>query len=163
MKVRWTKADWEAFFESCTHRLITDHAHLRRLIGTEAEAWFDAIETIDLHGNKRPLIELLQSDRVPPKIARSLLADLLKRYQLTRRPGRPRIAGYRLTPQHVKMKSARAHYKKLRSKKVKPEVALKRAAEEAGVLPSELEKYRDGEIARYLRAEKRIKALRSQF
>jgi hypothetical protein len=146
-------------FRRFRNYLITDHPHLRSLIGTEDEAWFDAVESIDLHGNKKPLIELLQSDRVPPKIARNMLAELLKRYQLKPRVGRTKTAEYVLTPQHVKMQAARACYKKLRSKKMKPKDALKCAAEKGGVIEGELAKYLNGRITHYRRAEKRIKAL----
>jgi hypothetical protein len=150
-----------ARLKALTRYLITDHAHLRHLIGTEDEAWFDAIETIDLHGNQKPLIKLFQSGRVPSKVALALLAELHKRYQLKPRIGRTKTPEYKLTPQHIKMQSARAHYKKLRSEKVKPKVALKRAAEEGDVLEPELAKYLDGRIPRYRQAEKRIKVLQA--
>jgi len=163
--LQWAKRNPDAAFRELrkltTSYLITDHPHLRPLIGTEDEAWFDAIETIDLHGNKKPLIELLQGDRVPSKVARSMLAEMLKRYQLKPRVGRTKTAEYKLTLQHIKMQSARMHYRKLRSEKMKPEAALKCAAEASGIVPDELEKYLNGRITRYRRAEQRIKALQS--
>jgi hypothetical protein len=139
--------------------LITDHPHLHTLIGTADEAWFDAVESIDLHGNQKPLIKLFQSGRVPSKIALNMLAELHKRYELKPRIGRSKAPEYMLTSQHIKMQAARACYKKLRSKKMKPKDALKCAAEKGGVIEGELEKYLNGRITRYRRAEKRIKAL----
>jgi hypothetical protein len=147
------------FLKALTCYLITDHAHLADLAGTALEPWINAIEAAD-DGDKKQLLKLLKSDQPLPKAARDLLADLLGRYQLKHRRGRRKTAGYRLTPQHIKMQSARTHYKKLRSEKVKPKVALKRAAEEGGVLQSELAKYLDGKIPRYRRQERRIEALR---
>lgn len=155
--------EWSRLVNACIY-LIIDHPHLRHLIGTEDEKWFDAIETIDLHEpdvkpNAGPLIKLLQSDRVPSEVARSMLADLFRRYELTPRVGRTKTAGYKLTPQHIKLQNARVRYRKLRSEKVKPKVALARAAEAADVLPDQLSNYLNGRVRHHLQAEKRIKAM----
>jgi hypothetical protein len=153
---QWVKRNPDAWRRLTTTYLITDHPHLRPLIGTEDEAWFDAIETIDLHKNAKPLIKLLQQSSA---LRDHMLAELLKRYDLKPRLGRTKTAEYKLTPQHIKLQGARAHYRKLRNERVKPEAALKCAAEASGIVPDELAKYLNGKITRYRRAEQRIKAL----
>jgi hypothetical protein len=60
----------------------------------ENGAWYEALYAIDRHGDKQPLVKLLQSGQtVPPSIA-FYLGDLLDRYQLKHRKARPALPGY---------------------------------------------------------------------
>jgi hypothetical protein len=133
-------------------------------LGTDAEPWVVATKTLDHCGDKKPLLELLKSERAMPRAARLVLADLLGRYQLKPRPGRPAIPVYTLAKQHVALKIARAHYDELRRDGMKREEALERAANEGiggPVVKQTLEDYLKGKIAGYRRAEKRFEDRRS--
>jgi hypothetical protein len=67
--------------------------------GIEGQAWIEAIEAIDVHGDKSRLVELLQSDMPLPHSSRRFLADLIARHQLKR----PR--GGRFTPAYDRSNS----------------------------------------------------------
>jgi hypothetical protein len=74
------------------------------LLDTKANAiWYEALAAIDWRGDKKPLIELLQSGQpVPPSIA-FYLGDLLDRYVLKLPKARPRKPGYLRTWKQIKL------------------------------------------------------------
>jgi uncharacterized protein YoaH (UPF0181 family) len=146
-------------YEACTHYLTRDYAWLRDLVGTPAEPWVDAIEAIDLSGDKKPLLELLTSGQSPPEAARLLLADLLTRYQLKRRRGRQQVPVYKFTKQTVALQKAKEHYGKLLKTGVSRNEALKRVAKESRVSKRTTQNYIDGKNAYCREAEKQIRAL----
>ena len=45
-------------------------------------AWYEALEAIDVRGDKEPLVRLLQSGQVPPPSICFYIGDLLDRYAL---------------------------------------------------------------------------------
>ena len=56
--------------------------------------WALAVEAIDLRGDKAPLLKLLRSAAELPPEGRAFLADLLERYELRKRKGKPRTPAY---------------------------------------------------------------------
>jgi hypothetical protein len=138
--------------------LTRDFPWLRELVGREAEKWIDAVEAIDLRGDKKPLLELLKSDQPLPKAARRLLADLLTRYQLKRRRSRPQVPIYMLTKQTIALQKAKKRYAELRKTRVSRSKALERVAKESRVSRHTIENYVDGKNAFSRTAEKQIEA-----
>jgi hypothetical protein len=53
----------------------------------EGQDWIEALEAIDVRGDKSRLIELLRSDMPLPDSSRRYLADLIERYELKRPRG----------------------------------------------------------------------------
>ena len=72
----------------------------------ENAAWYRALAAIDDHGDKRPLIALLQSGRPMPASIAFYLGELLDRYALKNPKARPRIPGYRRTAEQIKLVAA---------------------------------------------------------
>jgi hypothetical protein len=55
--------------------------------------WYQALEELDKKGNKRQLVSLLRSGR-PSDVVSFHIADLLERYELRKKRGRPRVPSY---------------------------------------------------------------------
>jgi uncharacterized protein YoaH (UPF0181 family) len=147
---------WSRMVKATTHYLTRDYDWLRDLVGTEAEAWVDAIEAIDLRGDKEPLLKLLTSQPGPSGI---LLADLLTRYQLKRRRGRQQVPLYKFTEQTVALQKAKERYGELLKTGVSRSEALKRVAKESRISKRTTQNYIDGKNAYTREAEKQVRAL----
>jgi hypothetical protein len=155
--IRWKRdPDRDAFYKASTSYLTRDYAWLRDLVGTEAEPWVDAIEAIDLRGDKKPLLALLKSQ---PGAAGLLLADLLTRHQLKRKRGRQQVPIYKFTEQTIALQKAKEQYNKLLKTGVSRNEALERVANKSPVSKRTIENYIDGKNAYCREAEKQIRAL----
>jgi hypothetical protein len=97
-------------------------------------AWYEALEAIDVRGDKEPLVRLLQSGQVPPPSICFYIGDLLDRYALKPRKARPRLPGYLRTPEQIKLVTAVIEvHEQVHRYRVKLAVALKQVAEEKGL------------------------------
>jgi hypothetical protein len=87
----------------------------QRALNDYIRAWFRwrmAIEKGE-DGDTSGIISLLRSGRSIPQESQSLLADLLKRHQLKKKPGAPSRPSYESTPEERKLRKA-AHFVKER-------------------------------------------------
>jgi hypothetical protein len=97
-------------------------------------AWYEALEAIDVRGDKEPLVRLLQSGQVPPPSICFYIGDLLDRYALKRRKARPRLPGYLRTPEQIKLVTAVIEvHEQVHRYRAELAVALKQVAEEKGL------------------------------
>lgn len=100
--------------------------------GTPQEAvrsylrWREAVEAAD-KGNAGKLAALFRTQEPLGSEARLLIADLLERYNLVRRRGRPRTPAYRLTPAEARIAHLLALYRYYRRKRVPREEAIRRS------------------------------------
>ena len=67
----------------------------------EFDPWVAALEAIDKHGKKAPLLDLLNSEHDMPREARRHLAHLLDRYQLKKKRGGQSTASYDMSDAEV--------------------------------------------------------------
>jgi hypothetical protein len=82
----------------------------------DLDPWVDALEAIDKRGDKKPLLDLLESDYDLPPRARIFLADLIERYQLKLPPHRPRTPAYDMTDADAMLTIALADVRKYQAR-----------------------------------------------
>jgi hypothetical protein len=124
--------------------------------------WVTALEAIDKHGDKKPLLALLKSERDLPQRARFYIADLLDRYRLKKKQGRQPTPAYNVTDIEAMllMGNMRAHEYVAAGMSVKN--ALAKAAKELSLDENMLAEHYAGRRGSTNRMKKRhIKTLAS--
>lgn len=85
--------------------------------------WRDAVEAAD-HGDTSSLVSLFRSSHFPGPEARNLIADLLARHGLKRKPGRQATPAYRMTEAEAKLHQAHAAYRYFKKRRKSHDDAL---------------------------------------
>ena|SRR5690348_3826687 len=121
----------------------------------ELQPWIDAFLAIDAGGDKLPLIELLRKNVEMPWPAPWHLADLLDRFNLTKRAkqGRKTTPSYDNPPALRKLIRAEKFYQ--RYARENRATAFERAAEKGGVNEEILRAFVAGKYASARRVQKR--------
>jgi hypothetical protein len=99
----------------------------------EDEDWLLALACIDETGDKAPLVALLKSDVPLPSIPREWIADLLDRYELSRKRGKPRVPIYDRSESETALIKAKRCYAEARQDGLGQEAAVKWAAKQWGL------------------------------
>jgi hypothetical protein len=105
--------------------------------GVEGREWIEALEAIDVHGDKSRLLELLQSDMPLPHSSRRYLADLIARYELKRpRGGRATPAYDRSGSEAMLLLAKDAYHDERRRKGKTVEEAIAAVAQQFDLAPN---------------------------
>ncbi|XNY07201.1 hypothetical protein ACMFL9_27405 [Sinorhizobium meliloti] len=112
----------------------------------EYARWREAVEHAD-GGDSTALVDLLRSDSaVLGHECRLLVADLLERHRLARKPGRQATPAYRLTPKEARIANLKALFRYFRRKGQSLEEAVQSALREEKREAAGLEDYSDAQI-----------------
>jgi hypothetical protein len=106
--------------------------------------WISALLAIDEDRNKKPLVDLLTSHTRLPRAARWHIADLLKRYELTRPRGGRSTPSYDLSPAETKLRWASDSADHSIRNGMAADKAVELAAKTHGVKSKDLFNYRAG-------------------
>jgi hypothetical protein len=110
--------------------------HLRNIEMTGEgvlDPWAQAVYAIDVRGNKKPLIDMLKSNREIPNEARIYLADLIDRYEFKRPNHRPRTPAYDRSRAELYLELGILKIKDRRSEGVSVDKAVARVSKELGI------------------------------
>lgn len=116
-----------------TRKSIVDRAFWLGKEGSRTDpinVWALAVEAIDLGGDKAPLVKLLRSNAELPPEGRAFVADLLERYELRMRKGKPRTPAYDRTLVEAILLICIQRIREYRDRGIKLDDALDMAAEE---------------------------------
>lgn len=119
------------------------------------QAWIAALQAIDLHGDKEPLIQLLKKNTEINAKAAWHLADLLDRYNLTKLRGGQRTPSYDYPPALRKLIQAQKYYKRYVARGMSKDRAFEQAASTCGVKEEQLRDLVSGKYASARRVQKR--------
>jgi hypothetical protein len=91
--------------------------------------WYRALEELDKKGDKRQLVSLLRSGR-PSDVVSFHIADLLERYDLGKKRGRPRVPSYDMSDAERKVLRMKEQVGDLIKGGMKAENAIAKVAQE---------------------------------
>jgi hypothetical protein len=96
--------------------------------GGRLQPWVDALVDLDGRANKGPLIGLLESNTPIPRLARQYLADLLVRYNLKKKPNKPKTPLYEFPPRVAELLRANEQVRRLIRHGDEPAAAIRECA-----------------------------------
>jgi hypothetical protein len=125
-------------------------------IEEQDKPWVEALEAVDSGANKGPLLELLCGESPLSSSARWHLADLLDRYKLARRRGKPRTPSYDLPPALQKLERGKLYYQYFRHGRKNKDKAVELAAARCEANPETLRSFIDNKLSSARAVRKRM-------